>query len=353
MERQGFAKLFTKTALGSQALVGQGIRALLFGGFICGLIGCVTRPTLVTETPTRGFGAAPQILGPIQLNEQTVILDARPAFDYSMARIPRSQNINWVDFSEREPRSRGWPQKDSFASARRLARMGISPDSKVVVFGLGPNGQGEEGRIAWLLVYLGVENVQFARFGSVKSRITTEAMPEEARASILTESGGSSANAASDASGLASPESPVESSPIWKPNIESTLIATKKEITGAFQNRAMEKPWSFEGRKAKRYRILDVRPAREYLGKSGGLRARSIPNFDAVNVPWKEFFDADFRVQPEIGERLTAIGFSKNDRILVIDNDGLASAAVTMALRAMGFKDAGLYAGGYNDLMEK
>lgn len=330
------------------------LRIGLLAWLISVLVGCVTKPTVVTETPTRGFGAAPQLLGPIQLSEQTVILDARPAFDYSMARIPRSQNINWVDFSEREPRSRGWPQKDAFASARRLARMGISPASKVVVFGFGPNGQGEEGRVAWLLAYLGVENVQFARFGSVKSRITTEAMPEETKASLLQESpAGSAANAATDVSGMASPEAPIESAAVWKPNLEGTLIATKKEIIGAFQNRAMEKPWSFEGRKAKIYRILDVRPAREYLGKSGGLRARSIPNFDAVNVPWKEFFDADFRVLPEIGERLIAIGFSKDDRILVIDNDGVASAAVTMALRAMGFKEAGLYAGGYNDLMEK
>lgn len=339
MKRNSYAKWFTRVAL---------------GGLLCGLIGCVSKPTLVTETPTRGFGAAPQLLGPIQLDEKTVILDARAAFDYSMARIPRSQNINWIDFSEREPRSRGWPQKDSFASARKLARMGISPDTKVVVFGLGPNGQGEEGRVAWLLAYLGVENVQFARFGSVRSRITTEAMPEEARASILEESASTgSVKATGGNVALGSPEAPIEPSPIWKPNLEGTLIATKKEIVGAFQNRAMEKPWSFEGRKARRYRILDVRPSREYLGKSGGLRARAIPNFDAMNVPWKEFFDSDFRVLPEIGERLVSIGFSKDDRILVIDNDGLASAAVTMALRAMGFKDAGLYAGGYNDLMEK
>lgn len=351
--------------------------AVVFFGLSGGLIGCVTKPTVVTETSTRGFGAAPALMRPVLLDESTVILDARPAFEYSMARIPRSLNINWVDFSERDPMSRGWPQKDSFAAARRLARMGISPESKVVVFGLGPDGQGEEGRIAWLLAYLGVENVQFARFGAVKSRLTTEVIPKMARSNFEENRaliGGSGFGAASRLSesdrsipagdeaigasgGLLGDNQPKESvisaKPVWKPEIESSLIATRAEILGAFENRAVEKAWSFQGAKPKFYRIIDVRAAKEYLGKTGGLRSRAIPNFDAMNIPWKDFFDKDLKPLPEIGDRLLSIGFRRDQRILVIDNDGVASAAVTMALRAMGFVDAACYAGGYNDLLKK
>jgi thiosulfate/3-mercaptopyruvate sulfurtransferase len=315
----------------------------LFWGMV--LLGCATSPTLVTDTANRGFGVMPKLFGPILLDEKTVILDARPSFEYSMARIPRSQNINWNDFSEREPRMRGWPQKDVFAAARRLARMGISPESKVVIFGLGKSGQGEEGRVAWLLAYLGVENVQFARFGSVKSRLTTEALPED-----VSQSSFSTSSSRPLAATL--PEIPAETAAIWKPNLKVSLIATKAELLGAFENRAMEKPWRFEGQPAKRYRFIDVRPSREYLGKNGGLRAKSIPNFDAFNVPWKEFFDDDFRVLEDMADRLKAIGFSSEDRIVVFDNDGVASAAVTMALRSLGFSDAALFAGGYNDLIE-
>lgn len=307
--------------------------------------GCVSKPTVVTESTTRGFGSAPALLKPVLVDEATVILDARPAFDYSMARIPRSINVNWFDFSERDPQSRGWPQKDSFAAARRLARMGISPDSKVVIFGLGHDGQGEEGRMAWLLAYLGVENVQFARFGSVKSRLTTEALPEMSRSEF---------EESKEFPQVTQPKEPSAiAKPLWKPVIESTLIATKAEVLGAFENRAVEQPWAFQGGKARVYRIIDVRSAKEYLGKSGGLRAKSIPNFDAMNVPWKEFFDTDMKPMEEIGERLASIGFRKDHRILVIDNDGVASAAVTMALRAMGYVDAACYAGGYNDLLKK
>lgn len=308
-------------------------------------IGCVTKPTVVTETSTRGFGAAPALMRPVLLDESTVILDARPAFEYSMARIPRSLNINWIDFSERDPMSRGWPQKDSFAAARRLARMGISPESKVVVFGLGPDGQGEEGRVAWLLAYLGVENVQFARFGAVKSRVTTEALPEMARSEFE--------DTKEFPKETLPKESATDAKPVWKPTLESSLIATRAEVLGAFENRAVEKAWGFQGGTPKIYRIIDVRSAKEYLGKSGGLRSRSIPNFDAMNIPWKEFFDTDMKPLPEIGERLASIGFRRDHRIVVVDNDGVASAAVTMALRAMGFVDTACYAGGYNDLLRK
>ncbi len=148
-------------------------------------------------------------------------------------------------------------------------------------------------------------------------------------------------------------ESGIVPQAVWKPELESTLIATRAEILGAFENRAIEKAWSYQGAAPKFYRIIDVRSAKEYLGKSGGLRSRAIPNFDAMNIPWKEFFDTDLKPLPEIGERLVSIGFRRDQRILVIDNDGVASAAVTMALRAMGFVDAACYAGGYNDLLKK
>ena len=46
-----------------------------------------------------------------------------------------------------------------------LARAGIAPDSSVVVLGRGLQGEGEEGRIAWMLAYLGVPNIQFANIG--------------------------------------------------------------------------------------------------------------------------------------------------------------------------------------------
>ncbi|MDX9732375.1 MAG: rhodanese-like domain-containing protein [Bdellovibrionales bacterium] len=328
-------------------------------GLLLVAVGCQTKPTVVRETAERGFGGEKALLGPITLDEAVVVVDTRPKFDFSMARIPRSVSINWADYSEAEPNKRGWPQRDIFAAARRLARLGIAPDSKVVIFGQGLEGQGEEGKVAWLLAYLGVENVRFARFGSVRTRITTEAMPESVGSAGAM--GGSLLG--DDTSGWNDPsrsmqpaEAPVEAKPIWKPEVASSLIVLPSELKGAIQNRAVEKPWASkaaaeQGAKPRLYRIIDVRPEKEYLGQRGGLRSKAIPNIDAVNIPWKEFFTPDFRPDTSLVERLRAVGIAPEYRIVVIDSDGVASAAVTMALRAFGYSDAGNYAGGYNDLM--
>jgi 3-mercaptopyruvate sulfurtransferase SseA len=225
------------------------------------LVGCQSKPTVVRETVSRSFAGSQALLGPIAIDESVVVVDARPSFDFSMARIPRSVSVNWADYSESDKDLRGWPQQDAFAAARRLARLGISPDSKVVVLGNGADGQGEEGRVAWMLAYWGVANVRFGRFGSVKSRVTTEALPEAAKSDF------------DDGRSTQPPEKPTLAKPIWKPAIVNSLIATREEMKGAIENSAMEKPWAFGGAKAKLYRIIDVRSEAEYLGKKGGFRA--------------------------------------------------------------------------------
>jgi thiosulfate/3-mercaptopyruvate sulfurtransferase len=305
------------------------------------LVGCQTKPTVLRETVSRSFGGSQALLGPIVIDENVVVVDARSSFDYSMARIPRSVSLNWADYSEADKNLRGWPQKDAFAATRRLARLGIAPDSKVVVLGNGADGQGEEGRVAWMLAYWGVTNVRFGRFGSVKSRVTTEALPEAAKSNLL------------DDRSMQPPEKPATAKPIWKPAIVNSLIASREEVQGAIENSATEKPWSFDGAKPKLYRIIDVRSSSEYLGKSGGLRAKAIPNISALNAPWKEFFSPEFRPLAETAERLASVGVLPQHRVIVIDNDGIASAAVTMALRAYGYVDAACFAGGYNELMSR
>lgn len=315
----------------------------LFFVFLVFATGCQTKPTVVRETVSRSFEGSRALLGPIELSDEVIVADARSPFDYSMARVPRSVSINWADYTETAPNQRGWPQKDLFAAARRLARLGIGPKSKVVVLGQGADGQGEEGRVAWMLAYLGVSDVRFGRFGSVKSRITTEALPESAQSAFTDESSKRSLQPA---------EPPTAAQPLWKPEVVSSLIVTREEILGAMKNVATSRPWSFGGAPARLYRIIDVRPEAEYLGKKGGIRSKVIPNIEAINVPWKEFFNLDFRPLEETAQRLLAVGVESKHRVILIDNDGIASCASTMALRAFGYLHAGCFAGGYNDLMK-
>ena len=302
--------------------------------------GCALQPTKTVENLPRAFEGSQALLGPLQLNEQTVILDTRSSFDFSMARIPRSQHLNWTDYSEPEPAQRGWLQQDLFAAARRLARMGVGPDTPVVVLGLGREGQGEEGRVAWMLAYLGVKDVRFGRFDSVKARLTTS--PPSGFGDIP---GGTPLDAEGDAEfrkSLRPTEPPPKEIPIWKPEVIENLLVSDQEFRAAMRKS-----------EADGVRFIDVRPSRDYLGQSGGLRAKSIPNLNALNLPWKELFDDNFRPEKSLRPQLAALGVRDDERLIVLDHDGIAACASVMALRAMGFSRAGCFAGGYNHLFSK
>lgn len=281
------------------------------------LASCATRPTVVRENPERRVEAEA-----VTLTADTVVIDARPAFEYSVAHIPKSVSLQWSDFTEPEPAQRGILQRDLDALARRLARLGIEPRTPVVVVGRGHQGDGEEGRIAWMLAYLGVQNARFAAIDAFKGHLTQ--LPTE----------------------------PIKSVPIWKPQLLESLNVTRSELQQVINRGGVHQPIAIrKGEAPDIYRIIDVRSEREYLGKEGIGRVRAIPNMEAINIPWRDFFDEAMRPRPGIARQLQAIGVLPEHRIIVLDENGVPSAAVTMALRALGFAKAGNYAGGLRDLL--
>lgn len=299
------------------------VSAFVAAGVLVCLVGCQT-PTKVKENPARKLDPVAESKKPIEVTAETVILDARPRFDYSVARIPRSISLQWWDFTEPEAASRGRLQDDLFALTRRLARIGIDPMTSVVVVGRGPEGGGEEGRIAWMLRYLGVGNVQFTKLEALRPRLTNVAE-----------------------------ESGIAEKPMWKPQAVESLDVRRAELLFAINSRGTQQPVVYPpgSKEATTFRIIDVRSEKAYLGREGiGSRTR-VPNMDAINVPWKEFFDADLRPEPSMAERLQQVGIRPTDRIIVLDEDGVASAAVTLALRSLGFPRAGNLSGGLTELL--
>lgn len=287
--------------------------------------GCQTAPTVANDNPDRRIEApGASMMKPIVITPETVIVDARHAFEYSGAHIPRSINLNWADFTEPEPAQRGILQADRFAITRRLARLGIDPATHVVVAGKGKQGNGEEGRIAWMLSYLGVDNVQFADIDSLGARFTN----------------------AVEAQGP-------KSAPMWKPEPAESLDVTRDELLFAINKRATEKPESYKGQPARLYKIIDVRDEKDYLGHVGMGAKTHVPNMGAVNIPWKQFFGDGLRPDGSIEEKLRAVGVTPDCRVIVVDQGGISSAAVTMALRSFGYALAGNYSGGLQDLLSR
>ncbi len=286
---------------------------------IVSLSACQTKPTKSSVSEPRAFAANNQ---PVQITPQTLVVDARPAFDYSTAHVPRSIQVTWSDYVEAEPAQRGIIQRDTFAAARRLARLGLSPDSKVVVVGRGLSGEGEEGRVAWMLAYLGIRDVQFAAIDALKPRLTN------------------------------APESqPPPSVAIWKPEIDESLNATKDEVLFAINQNGVAKPISFKGATARLYRFIDVRSEKAYLGKEGLGALKHVPDMGAINIPWQQFFTPSMRVNEKTMKQLSAMGYTPNERIIIVSEEGVTSAAVTMAFRQAGFVNTANYSGGLQDLI--
>jgi thiosulfate/3-mercaptopyruvate sulfurtransferase len=284
---------------------------------VLALSACQTKPTRTSTSESRAFSNQP-----VQITPQTIVVDARPAFDYSTAHIPHSVPIAWSDYVEAEPAQRGIIQRDTFAAARRLARLGLAPESKVVVLGRGYNGGGEEGRVAWMLAYLGVRDVQFAAIDSLKPRLTN------------------------------APESqPPPSVPIWKPTPDFSLDATKDEVLFAINQNGVAKPVSYKGAPARLYRFIDVRTERAYLGKEGLGALKHVPDMGAINIPWQQFFTPSMRVNGATMKQLSAMGYTPSERIIIVSEDGVSSAAVTMAFRQAGYVNTANYSGGLQDLI--
>ena len=84
------------------------MRFLLVGLFLI-LSACQTKPVKSSMNEPRAF--TKQV---IEITPQTIVVDARPAFDYSTAHVPHSVPIVWSDYVEAEPAQRGIIQRDTF-----------------------------------------------------------------------------------------------------------------------------------------------------------------------------------------------------------------------------------------------
>lgn len=286
--------------------------ALFAGSLILSSCSTVPPATKVYETQdveTRVL--VDKLSKPITITESTVIIDARTSFDFSMTHIPGSINLSWTDFAESKSEVPGLLKSDLFAETRRLARMGIGPDTPVVVAGYGPNGSGDDGRLAWTLLYLGIKDVQLAQIDALGMSYSNLINPP-----------------------------PKTSMAIWKPKVASKLIADRKEIVKVGTSAAHD-----------RFHIIDVRTEKEYLQRASDGGPYMLPDLRALNVPWTEFFTTKGRPNMNVVAKLRGIQILPEDRVLIISNRGIRSGAAAFALTSMGYKNVGNYAGGWSELV--
>ena len=223
-----------------------------------------------------------------------------------MAKPSGALALQWEDFNQKKAPFEGELEKDLFFHARRLARMGIGPDSDVLVLGRGKSGEGEEGRVAWVLKRLGIKKVRFAGIETISWSQTSAASPDVAEV------------------------------PVWKPELDDSLEISRIE--------AIERI-----RKDPSIWILDVNSAVDYL-KEGDLFAKTKVVPKIINIPWTEFINAKGELEPSVKKKLLEVGLAPSQTIYVMDELGVRSAGVTLLLRDLGFSKAAHWSGGIREL---
>lgn len=277
------------------------------------LVGCQTAPTKMTESrqvPIETLIANAK--KPIVLTANTVIIDARRPFDYALAHLPDSVNLTWDHFTQRKGPSKGLLVDES-EIARRLALYGVTPEKPVVVVGYGRQGQGEAGRMAWMLYYLGVNDVQMADINYFKTRVSN-----------IQENG-------------------IKNAPAWDADPRGRVLAQLGEVKYAI---------SYPQELKQKTVLIDVRSKEEYFARKGFEGGYASPDLRAIHIDWREFFDSTGRPQLSMRDRLKAIKIRPNDRVILVSRQGVRSGAVTMALLSMGFSNAANYAGGLSELLK-
>lgn len=273
--------------------------------------GCQLAPTRVIETSNH---AVQQLVNKskkkIQVTEDTQIIDVRSNFDFSVVHLPKSVNLNWRDFAQLQPPAPGRLIQDTATIVRRLALKGLHPSKPTVVLGQALEGEGEEGRIAWMLFYLGFEDVQTGNINLFERQMTNVENP------------------------------PLPNVPRWEPDVREGVNISRDEFLGALASRT----------KGQKVHVIDARSKTEYFNKKGFGEGYSTPDIQAINIEWKEFFTPEGRVNQSMRDQLVGIGVQPGDLVIALSNQGLRSGAVAYALLSLGFTRATNYTGGYSEL---
>ena len=104
------------------------------------------------------------------------VVDVRPHDLYTNGHIPGAISIRWEDWSAKPPshvrriltKPGYWGTLDDPREGRigeRLAEAGLNRDIPIVVYADGRLSKGREGRVAWMLLYLGAANVSLLNGG--------------------------------------------------------------------------------------------------------------------------------------------------------------------------------------------
>jgi thiosulfate/3-mercaptopyruvate sulfurtransferase len=243
--------------------------------------------------------------------DDVVVVDARSKMAFTVSgHIPRAVAATWHDFSDPKSAIKGLLDPDVGRLEKLLGALGISNDRLAVVYSNPFDNWGDEGRMYWMLSYLGHPNVRVLDGGWVKW--SAEMRRFEA--------------------GPAVPRPAV-----FKAAVVPSLIAYKSDVR---QLVAGPHPDTL---------IADARTQDEYNGavQQGIARGGHIPS--AINVPWNQFCNPDGTVKPveKIRSLLEEAGLAPGKQVVCYCTGGVRSSWLYFILKLAGYDDVQNYPGSW------
>jgi thiosulfate/3-mercaptopyruvate sulfurtransferase len=240
-----------------------------------------------------------------------VILDVRGKAAYAFGgHIPGAVHSTWHDYSDPNAVAKGLLNPDLSAIEQKIRALGISQDTDVVIYSNPFDNWGDEGRMFWMLEYLGLDKLRILDGGWVKW------VAEKRRYEH----------------GINSPPPGT-----FKASPRPDRIAMKDELKQTVKRPHPE------------MMLLDARSLEEYVGKeiAGIPRPGHIPS--AVNVPWNGFLnpDATLKDPHAIKATLEERGLNQGQEVVCYCTGGVRSAWVYFVLKVVGYPRVRNYPGSW------
>lgn len=261
----------------------------------------MTHPFLIdTETLQQNLGRS-----------GLVIIDVRGKAAYAFGgHIPGAVHATWHEFSDPQAVAKGLLNPDTSVLERKIRELGVNHDSDIVIYSNPFDNWGDEGRMFWMLQYLGLINLKILDGGWVKW--VAEERPYE--------------------HGTATPKpGDFRVSPVPE------LIMMKDELKQLVKRPHPETL------------IADARSLEEYAGKevAGIPRPGHIPS--AISVPWNTFLkgDATLKDFDEIKASLEEKGLNETKEVVCYCTGGVRSAWLYFVLKVVGYPKVRNYPGSW------
>lgn len=243
--------------------------------------------------------------------ERLVVIDVRGKAAYAFGgHIPGAVQATWHEFSDPNAIAKGLLDPNVSRLEAKIRALGVNNDSDVVIYSNPFDNWGDEGRMYWMLEYLGHTKLRVLDGGWVKW--VEEKRPFE--------------------HGVVTPKpGTFEAAP------NPAVLIMKEELKKLIKHPHPEAL------------IADARSLEEWAGKevSGIPRPGHIPR--AISVPWNVFLNPDATVkdQDAIRSTLHDRGLEEDKSVICYCTGGVRSAWLYFILKLVGYRNVKNYPGSW------